>query len=374
MRSQRFLPQSNPPQIDLSAYTSSKGQSHWAALSFWGCPFFLRDGKKTHNLSKCTSMALMRISGIEDIAYETLCGQGSDVPPPPWTELGQGVWGIVYDLGDGTVLKLVRKRGGLGTPAALIYREVETLKMLGGRRVGGFAIPELLDHGDLHLPSNPLFAPMEGFLRMTRLRGGTLAQNLPFQPEKRQQVAERFGAALADFHVEAARLIDMAHPAFTDPLVRAATQLKSALRSADDRRLAEEVLALWTARPAPAPVFLHGDMNLSNVLMAADGSFGLCDFGEAGIGIAHSEFRHFEERPEIRDVIFWGYQAASGAPIDLDTYYIAATVNALGSLFFGGAIQPGVASNDPRTGMRLRGMVRHCAKRAGFTVREPHEG
>lgn len=296
------------------------------------------------------------------------------MPPPPWTELGQGVWGVVYDLGDGTVLKLVRKRGGLGTPAALLFREAEALKALGGRHIGGFDVPVLLDQGELRLPSNPLFAPMEGFLRMSKLKGVPLAHNMPYQPDKRQQLAERLGATLADFHADASNQIDHTNPAFTDPLIRTATQLKNALRAPEDRRLAEEIIDIWQARPRNQPCFLHGDLNLFNVLMAPDGSFGLCDFAEAGIGVAHSEFRHFEERPELRDVIFLGYQAASGTPVDLDAYYIAATVNALASLHFGGAVQPGVAANDPRAGVRLRGMVRHCATRARLSFDDPKEG
>ena len=316
----------------------------------------------------------MKLNGIEDIVHETLRAQGLDLPPPPWTELGQGVWGVVYDLQDGTVLKLVRKRGGLGSPAALIFRETEALKALGGRRIGGFDIPSLIGHGELHLPSNLLFAPMEGYLRMSKLQGLPLGQNLPYNPDKRQQVAEAFGAALADFHAAADGHIDREHPAFADPIIRAATQLKTALRSPEDRALADEIIDTWQARQRNSSTFLHGDINFSNVLLAADGAYGLCDFAEAGFGVAHSEFRHFEERPEVRDMIFLGYQAASGKPVDLDTYYIAATVNALGSLYFGGAVQPGVAANDPRTGIRLRGMVRHCAKRAGLHIHDPQEG
>ena len=112
------------------------------------------------------------------------------LPPPPWNELGEGLWGIVFDLGDGSVLKLVRKRGGLGSPAALIHREVAAIKALGGGRCGGFDMPELLGHGDIDLPANPFVAPLEGWLRLSKLNGRRLGDAIPPTPDGRQRLGE----------------------------------------------------------------------------------------------------------------------------------------------------------------------------------------
>jgi len=309
----------------------------------------------------------MKLATIEELTHATLNAQGETLPPMPWNEIGQGLWGIVYDLGDGSVLKLVRKRGGLGTPTTLIRREVAALKALGSTQCCGFDIPELLGHGDIDLPANPFVAPLEGWLRLSKLEGRRLGDVIPPTPDGRQRLGETLGAALADFHDDTKAISDATDLPQKDPILRAIGELREALPKPDDKALCDSLKERWTALSS-SPVFLHGDVNLSNVLVTDDGKFGLLDFAECGMGAPHAEFRHFEERPEIRDAIFMGYQAASGEPIDLDVYYLAATVNALGTLYHGGTVQPGVAANDPRKGMRLRGMVRHCADKAGLEV------
>lgn len=309
----------------------------------------------------------MTLTSIEDLTHDTLRAQGVTLPPPPWNELGEGLWGIVYDLGDGSVLKLVRKRGGLGSPAALIQREVSALNALGARKCGGFEIPELRGHGDINLPANPFVAPLEGWLHLSKLEGRRLGNAIPPTPDGRQQLGETLGAALADLHEDATEITDAKDLPQKDPILRAIGQLRDALAKPEDKALCDGLKERWVSVSSPA-VFLHGDINLSNILVTADGRFSLLDFAECGMGAAHAEFRHFEERPELRDAIFMGYQVASGKPIDLDVYYLAATVNALATLYHGGTVQPGVAANDPRKGMRLRGMVRHCASKAGLEV------
>ncbi len=313
----------------------------------------------------------MTLASIEDLVHAALNAQGETIPAPPWQELGQGLWGIVYDLGDGSVLKLVRKRGGLGSAGALIQREVAALNTFGGRQCGGFAIPELLGHDDIDLPANPFVAPLEGWLRLSKIDGQRLGDAIPPTPDKRQRLGETLGAALADFHADVGALTDGTNLPSHDPVVRALDQLRDALPKPGDKELCDRLKERWTSLAPCSTVFLHGDVNLSNILVTNDGTFGLVDFAECGMGPPHAEFRHFEERPEIRDAIFMGYQAASGEPIDLDIYYLAATVNALGTLYHGGTVQPGVAANDPRKGMRLRGMVRHCASKAGLEVDRP---
>lgn len=317
-----------------------------------------------------SSITPMTLTSIEDIAHDALSAQGVILPPPPWRELGVGVWGIVYDLDDGTVLKLVRKRGGLGSPAALILREVRALEILGGKQCGGFDIPELLGHGDLDLPANPFISPLEGWLRLSKLEGRLLGRAIPSTPDARQRLGETLGAALADFHADATPIATAKNLPPKDPVLRSIGELRAALPKPEDKALCDQLKDRWTALSTGHHVFLHGDVNLSNLLVADDGKFGLIDFAESGFGLPHAEFRHFEERPEIRDALFMGYQAASGAPIDHEIYYLAATVNSLGTLYFGGSVQPGVAANDPRKGMRLRGMVRHCAEKAGLEVHQ----
>jgi|GEM_PF-643044 len=366
---QVFLRLSNLPPAKLGFAISKGGLPP-------GRPFFLaRDwlfAPSPHLVLRTSARPLasppMTLATIEDITHDALQAQGMTLPPPPWSELGVGVWGVVYDLGDGSVLKLVRKRGGLGSPGALIQREVNALNALGGRDCGSFAVPELLGHGDLDLPANPFVAPLEGWLRLSKLEGRLLGAAVPSTPDTRQRLGETLGAALADFHAEATAIAKAENLSPQDPVLRSIGELRAALPKPEDKALCDQLREKWTSLSTREPVFLHGDVNLSNVLVTGDGRFSLLDFAESGFGLPHAEFRHFEERPEIRDALFMGYQAASGAPIDHEIYYLAATVNSLGTLYHGGSVQPGVAANDPRKGMRLRGMVRHCAGKAGLEV------
>ncbi len=311
-------------------------------------------------------MPTMNLMTIEEVVHDALIESEPDLPAPPWKETGHGVWGTVYDLGDGTVLKLVRKRGGLGSAAGLIHRETSALAALGGQRVGGFQLPALLGHGTLSLPANPFVAPLEGWLRLSRLNGEILSARVPSDPDARQRLGERLGAAIADFHAATPALNNAGKIPITDPIDRAIGLLQTALPKPEDKILCERLRTRWHERDTPTPVLLHGDINFSNVLVDEEGGFGLADFAECGYGPAHADFRHLESRPELRDAVFLGYRAVSGAPIDTETYYLAATVNALATLYFGGTVQPGVTANDPRVGMRLRGMVRHCMSKAGL--------
>ncbi len=313
----------------------------------------------------------MTLTSIDDITHAALSAQGVTLPPPPWKELGAGLWGVVFDLGDGSVLKLVRKRGGLGSAAALIQREVAALEAFGGQRCGGFEIPNLAGHGDINLPANPFVSPLEGWMRLTKLEGRRLGDAIPTTPDGRQRLGETLGAALADFHRAATPIAIAAGFRASDPIRRAIGQLREALPKPGDKALCDAVKNRWASLSTDPPVFLHGDVNFSNILVTEGGTFSLLDFAESGTGPRHAEFRHFEDRPEVRDAIFMGYQAVSGDPIDLEVYYLAATVNALATLYHGGTVQPGVAANDPRKGMRLRGMVRHCASKAGLEMQVP---
>ncbi len=303
---------------------------------------------------------------IEASVHDALRESEADLPAPPWKEIGQGVWGTVYDLGDGSILKLVRKRGGLGSPAALIQREARALETLGGIQIGGFRLPALLGHGDLCLPANPFVAPLEGWLRQSRLEGKPLSSKLPSSPSARQQLGEHLGAAIADFHRLTPALNNADQLPTADPIDRMIDLLQTALPRPEDKVLCERLRARWNEQPNPARVFLHGDINFGNVLVNDSGGFSLIDFAECGYGPAYADLRHFEDRPDIRDAVFLGYQAASGIPVDVETYYLAATVNALAALYFGGTMQPGVTGNDPRVAVRLRGMVNHCMAKAGL--------
>jgi hypothetical protein len=91
---------------------------------------------------------------------------------PPTRLLGEGVWGCVYDLGDGTVLKIAREGcAGIGSGGAKIENECVALQLLAATDALAGLIPVVCGRGDIP-PTSPLAAG--GFtvwLRMTRMPG-----------------------------------------------------------------------------------------------------------------------------------------------------------------------------------------------------------
>src|SRR5262245_21011906 len=86
--------------------------------------------------------------------------------------IGEGVWGRVYDLGDGTVLKIAREAcAGIGSGGAKIENECIALQLLAAAGALAGLIPVVRGRGDIP-PTSPLAA--EGFTvwsHMTRMPG-----------------------------------------------------------------------------------------------------------------------------------------------------------------------------------------------------------
>ncbi|MFA7639431.1 MAG: hypothetical protein WCY02_08990, partial [Parvibaculum sp.] len=135
-----------------------------------------------------------------------------DLPDTGWTLLGEGVWGSVYDIGDGTVLKLVRRNGGLGTGESKIYREATALELLASfvDSNAGFRLPRLLGSGRFANPYGFSGPPLAGWLRLEKLEGRPVDENglYVLKMQERERIGEEIGAALAHYHSETAPLVE----------------------------------------------------------------------------------------------------------------------------------------------------------------------
>ena len=71
--------------------------------------------------------------------------------------LGEGVWGSVIDLQDGTVLKIARERcAGIGSGLQKIEREYHTLSALDSRsHQSSVFIPKALGYGKIPEATHP---------------------------------------------------------------------------------------------------------------------------------------------------------------------------------------------------------------------------
>src|SRR5262245_13211094 len=125
----------------------------------------------------------------------------------PTRLLGEGVWGRVYDLDDGTVLKIAREAcAGIGSGGAKIENECIALQLLAATGALAGLIPVVRGRGEIP-PTSPLAA--EGFaiwLRMTKVPGRSISPKHVSGLSRSQQsrIARDVGVAVA--RVQAALL------------------------------------------------------------------------------------------------------------------------------------------------------------------------
>lgn len=302
-----------------------------------------------------------------DALHKEIAPSSPNLPlPAQWQLAGEGLWGSVYDLGDGSMLKIVRRHGGLGSGEALHHREVEALTLLDGIATSQMRVPKLIN-GDAfqnnYLGSAP---PLAGWLRLEALPGKRLTsdQVLTMPVRARDLLGERMGAAIADFSSAATPRADAASSKLADTITRSLMLARNQLGSAEMHRAADAIDAGWQALRAQGPlVFVHGDINPNNIIDAGDHEpLGLVDFAESGWSLIETEFRHFEPLGGLRDMAFRGLTARRGEGPDLKAYYLASAADALMTIAIRGN------SGHPRDQMRRNGLLRHCLHEAGLEL------
>lgn len=294
--------------------------------------------------------------------HATLSADIPDLPDTDWTLLGEGLWGSVHDLGDGTVLKLVRRNGGLGTGESKIYREATALELLApltGSKAG-FLLPRLLGSGRFANPYGFSGPPLAGWLRLEKLEGRPVDENglYVLKMEERERIGEDIGAALAHFHGETTPLIE-GTAKLSSPALRSIAEALTRINDPSLRARLDRLKEAIAAEDAPR-VLLHGDLNFSNVLTARGRLPAFVDFAEAGVGFAEEDFRHFDNPGPLRDAIFRSYAAVSGQPIDMTRFRMGVAVNAAVSLALGSN------AGHPREGMRRVSFLDEALRQAGI--------
>jgi hypothetical protein len=254
------------------------------------------------------------------------------LPSPPWTRLGHGVWGDVFDLGDGSVLKLVRHKGGIGSGQDILFAEVRALDLLRGL-TGAVATASLQGFGEIG-QEMPDLADYCGWLRMTHLPGVTAMRLLSRieNPAQRAQIMRRIGEAAAQFHVKSAGLAP--RKSGLAPLSLQRLDEIAAIVPEMASACGEVAAVLQAADQHP---FLHGDINGGNVLFAdpsapATSGIGLVDLGEAQSGPVEIELRHLHDFGGPTEAMVEGYTDIAGRKPDAHVLAAAHCLNALGTL------------------------------------------
>lgn len=282
-----------------------------------------------------------------------------DLPDGPWPLIGEGLWSSVHDLGDGSVLKLVRRHGGLGSGESKHSREAAALGLLAAVSMSAPRLPRLLASGrfeNAYAYSGP---PLAGWLRLEKLPGLPIDEGglYALKGDERERLGEEIGAAIARFHNASAALAGEAAKLGSSSL-RSIDEALSRIGAPESRARLERLREMWRAEEGER-VMLHGDINLSNILAARGEPLAFIDLAEAGIGFREEDLRHFDNPGPMRDAIFRSYGAVAGAPVDMRRFRMAVAVNAAVSLALGGN------SGHPREAMRRTSWLEEALRQAG---------
>jgi len=257
----------------------------------------------------------------------------------PTRLLGEGVWGRVYDLGNGTVLKIAREAcAGIGSGGAKIENECVALQLLAATGALAGLIPVVCGRGDIPLTS-PL--AVEGFtvwLRMTRMPGRIIS------PEQvgglsrwgQSRVARDIGVALARVQAALRDALAVARTSIVPASAAVAyAEITLAAEQLGDPFYLNAIATLARARSQVEPAVLahavHGDFNTSNILVGDDGGIcGILDFAEWSTDFPEKDFAHIlQELPAIADPVVASYERASGFVTDPARLTLALAENAL---------------------------------------------
>lgn len=295
-----------------------------------------------------------------------------DLPPGEPRLLAEGLWSSVYRLGDGSHLKLVRRTGGgLGSGNAIFRREAIAYEALSGTEGTHFSLPRLFGQGDLE-SGGSLHA---GWLRMSAFEGAPFqADRLVFAPvQTRDAIGERIGAGIAEFHEIAGRTAKEAGLKLGDTVGRSIGLAAHRMGQPDERLMAERLADAWAAEIETGPLaFVHGDLNLSNILGdtgpqtmsgtggAPAGPLGFVDLAESGWSLPETDFRHLENFGPMGEAVLRGYEARADRNVSMKRVRMAMAANALCTLAIEGH------SGHPREGMRRRAALVHAMEAAGI--------
>jgi hypothetical protein len=254
---------------------------------------------------------------------------GAGLPTAGVGVLGQGLWGPTVDLGDGTVLKLVRRSAGIGDGLDICGNEARVLAALDGGPLGHLAVPRLVSQGIFAPHSSAAAHGYAAWLRLTRVVGTPFGEDrlARLSARERDRFAASLGDAIATMRNEATKALVDAPP--LDDRVGALLAGLAALNPADG-----ELCAALSARLNSMPGlrrrgFVHGDAHLSNLLVGEDGLVcGIIDFAEAGRGFPEVDLAYLHWLPQIAAGARRSYEIVAGR-IDDAAYNLAGAIYAL---------------------------------------------
>ncbi len=247
--------------------------------------------------------------------------------PDEYPVLGKGAWGKVYDLQDGTVLKIgVISRDGTGDGAAKILRERDVMIKLMKDECISSLVPEYIDSGPVL--SNQFLAS-SGYslwLRSTKINGlclkSDMFQNLPDV----HRYAPDIGRALGVLHQALAGIYQTLGPrddpyADVVPVIVDDGKYMEWWQELQRRRqeISEEIMS------SPA----HNDFNITNLIFDGYSVCGIVDFAECGTSYPEKDLSDIiRDFPDFTDAMMESYRDASGFKPDMSRIQLGVAENA----------------------------------------------
>jgi len=235
--------------------------------------------------------------------------------------LGSGVWGTVYDLGDGTVLKLAKQVGGLGDGNEKILHEIAVMESFARLALDiPFDIPQSLESGSVS-ENSPLFR--SGYTiwsRMTKMEGCVLGETdiANLSSSDRDKIASSSGSAIGEFENLLSQA-DIASSLIPDCLLSYPPDGIELLKSDRDRLTAVNACLVKLTDETLRPI--HGDFNITNILFDEEYAVaGVVDFAEVCLGHLEDDICSLTfELPSMRNNVVAAYEARTGRAVDLET-------------------------------------------------------
>lgn len=251
-------------------------------------------------------------------------------------QLGDGVWGRTFAIGDDHVVKLIRRKGGIGEGPDIWQREVDALHLL-NRRHGTagspLPIPQILGEGRIGDDASAEFC---AWILLPRLPGTALHTAIfeAWPVAQQHTLAEQLGAGLAYWHEvagEADSTIRRAMPTAS----RRMWILDAVLPDLEpaDRVTARQLKARLTAALTSGSdrlIHAHGDVNSTNLLVSPSGRLeALIDFAEAGWDLPEVELAHWRTLGWPWARLAAAYEEAGGRPMQPACIHLYGAINAL---------------------------------------------
>ncbi|MCC6952950.1 MAG: phosphotransferase [Deltaproteobacteria bacterium] len=230
--------------------------------------------------------------------------------------LGKGVWGVVYDCGDGTIFKVTNLGGGVGNGREKIEREVAVLKSLAEVSFSSFAIPKHLNHFET--------TSRHIVLQMTKISGRRMSASelSRLTPAQRHLISASLTAALLELH-SALRRIEDPSIRRMDDILHVVESSRYPFTPADLARV-DQAIRLLAKRALPTTL-IHGDFNISNILLNESLQVtGILDFAETCLGELEDDLVSLtSDLPGLEHALLAAFDAGS-RPVDPLKYSLAA--------------------------------------------------